>query len=125
MARGKNTRDTERCGEGFRGEHQSDTQVSQDPDVPSTVTHVAPKKHIPASLHFLVLMTGGISNLPGYFQNILDYSVMGLLRGVNRLAMYFENFFGIKGSKGIWRRFPSPTRLRSPLSAPMSLNRCR
>jgi len=106
MARGKYTRDTERCGEGFRGEYQSDTQVPQDPDVPSTVTHVAPKKHIPASLHFLVMMTGGISNLPGYFQNVLDYSVVGLLSGVNRLAMYFGEFLRYQGRQGDSEKTP-------------------
>jgi len=52
MARGKYTRDTEWCGEGFRGEHQSDTQVPQDPDVPSTATHVAPKKAHPRQSPF-------------------------------------------------------------------------
>jgi hypothetical protein len=68
MARGKYTRDTERRGKGFRGEYQSNAQVSQKSDVGSRVNHAAPEKHIPASLYFLVMMTDGISNLPGYFQ---------------------------------------------------------
>jgi hypothetical protein len=84
MARRKYTRHTERRGKGLRGKYQGNAQVSQESDVGSSIDRVAQQKHIPASLYFLVMMTGGISNLPGYFRNMLDYSLVCLLSGVNR-----------------------------------------
>jgi len=38
-------------------------------------------------------MTGGISNLPGYFQTMLNYSVVRLLSGVNRPEVVLWNLW--------------------------------
>jgi hypothetical protein len=75
---------THRRGKGFWSEYQTNAKMPQKPDVVSSIRHFAPKKRLPASLHFLVTMTGGIGNLPGYFQAMLRYSLVRLLGAVNR-----------------------------------------
>jgi hypothetical protein len=71
MARGKYKRHTEWRGKRFGGEYQGNAQVPQKPDVSSSASHAAQQKHIPASLCFPVMMTGGISKLPDYFADVL------------------------------------------------------